>query len=330
MKKKIATILLVTILLTTCMAMLGACAERKPKEVEIEIINPLTGELFEQDAVLDLPTEQTPIEVRVKDKNSDKYLLDKNLPKTTLNESLSIKVYRLWQRDYKEDLNTEGNLPIEEEGVVASNYYEIQVTFDCKPASIEDDEYKRKYEVKTASVCFYSNKEWKGADYFELAFSEWDYWGNWGPTWQDFVEGRLGDITAEEFFAIRSKIWKDVPPLQEKVDTLEELNELRSKKVYPFFNEEYEENKVNKALQRLNAFDDTYFTEKSLIVVMQAASFEWGDLAKMRLENGNLTISFALPDGVSYPAVAVVRVSVIEVSKQAIKDVEKIKVEEIH
>ncbi|MDE6614731.1 MAG: hypothetical protein K2K24_04395 [Clostridia bacterium] len=325
MKKKIAVIILTVILLTTCLAMFCACKDKDPREVEIEIINPLTGELFVQDEVLDLPTEQTPIEVRVKDKNKGKYLTDKNLPKTTVKESLNIRVSRLWKNDYKELLNTNGYLPIEEENVVMSNYYEIEITFDCKPTDIEDDDYKRKYEVKTASVCFYSNKEWKGADYFELAFAEWSYDDGY---WEyDTPPTTIEEI--EEWLDSYVDIWGIAPDLREKVDTLEELNALRSNKDYPFFNEKYAKNKIYKTMQRLDEFDEKYFNDKSLILIMQRWSLAWGDLRKMSIEDRKLTITFVLPKGVIYPDVVAVRVSVIEIKKQVIKDVEQIQDEVI-
>ena len=335
MKKKIAIILLLTIIMTSCMAMLCSCSNRKSREVEIEIVNPLSGELFEQDEILDLPTEQTTIEVRVKDKKSGKYLKDKNLSKTTVVESLNIKVSRLWKNDYKELLNTDGYLPIEEEGVVASNCYEIEVTFDCKPTNIEDEDYKRKYEVKTVSVCFYSNKDWRGTEYFELAFSEWAEMSDWGritvEDMQDFFDGRYGDMTIEEFYLSRGKIWENIPNLiKEKLDSIEELNAFRSKTEYPFFNDEYADNKVNKALQKFDEFDENYFKEKSLIFIMQGWSMGWGDLTRMRVADNTLTISFVLPKGVMYPAVAAMRVSVIEVNKEMLKDVEQIIVEMIN
>ena len=129
MKRKLAVLLLAALLLTVSMAMFSGCNEKEPREVEIEIINPLTGEVLEQDGIIELPDEETPIEVRVKDKKKDKYLTDKDLEGITLKECLNISVSRLWKYDYKEALNTRGKFPIEEEGVVTSNYYEIEVKF---------------------------------------------------------------------------------------------------------------------------------------------------------------------------------------------------------
>ncbi len=321
-KKAIVITILAIMLLTMCMAMFGGCVNIKPRKVAIEIVNPLTGEVFEQDQILELPNEQTPIEVRVKDKIIRKYLTDKNLSDVTLEESLSIKVSRLWKSNYKEVLNTEGFLPIEEENVVASNYYEIEVTFDCKPAN-SDEEYKRKYQETTASVCFYSDKEWKGTDYFDLVFDEWTYFDSYSSSEEP-------PTTLEELENYFKDIWNDVPELREKVDTLEALNALRSKEEYPFFNEAYANDRINKAMQRLDEFDDKYFEEKSLIFVMQFTGTLF-DLGKLYTKDMMMTISMVPPEpsDVIYIDDPRIRVSAIEVDKQIAKGIEQIKVEEI-
>lgn len=177
--KKLAVILLAIFLLTISMAMFSGCKEKEPREVEIEIINPLTGEVLEQDGVIELPDEETPIEVRVKDKKKDKYLTDKDLEGITLKECLNISVSRLWKYDYKEALNTKGKFPIEEEGVVTSNYYEIEVKFETKPWNVFEEEYKRKYEAKNLVLNFYSNKDWRGTDYFETVLEKDGFLGDW-------------------------------------------------------------------------------------------------------------------------------------------------------
>ena len=46
--KKLAVILLAIFLLTVSMATFSGCNEKEPREVEIEIINPLTGERSEE------------------------------------------------------------------------------------------------------------------------------------------------------------------------------------------------------------------------------------------------------------------------------------------
>ena len=322
-KKAIVITILAIMLLTMCMAMFGGCVNIKPRKVAIEIVNPLTGEVFEQDQILELPNEQTPIEVRVKDKIIRKYLTDKNLSDVTLEESLSIKVSRLWKSNYKEVLNTEGFLPIEEENVVASNYYEIEVTFDCKPANSEEG-YKRKYQETTASVCFYSDKEWKGTDYFDLVFDEWTFRSSYSTSEEP-------PTTPEEWENYFKNIWDDVPELREKVDTLEELNALRSKEEYPFFNEAYANDRINKAMQRLDEFDDKYFEEKSLIFVMQyKGDTSFYDLGKLIIESNILTVATIEPEGhYGYPQTLAVNVSVIAVDKQVLKNIEQIKFEEI-
>lgn len=322
MKRKIALALLAAILVTMCMAMFCACSNRKPREVEIEIINPLTGKVFEQDEILELPTEQTPIEVKIKNKRG-KYLTDKNLSDSTVEESISIKVSRLWKSNYKEVLNTDGYLPIEQENVVASNYYEIEVTFDCKPAN-SDEEYKRKYQETTTSVRFYSNKEWKGTDYFELAFDEWDMKGE--AVFED-------EIDDEDYLdrLLNGGVWKDLPDLREKIDTMEELDSLRNKKEYPFFNERHSYMKIYVAMQQLDKFNEDYFKEKFLLIIMQSkGSPDFYDLGCLFIQEETVTVKFVQPQGdYGTPAVVSVKVSVIEVDKQVIKNVEQVKLEEL-
>ena len=215
------------------MATFSGCKDKEPREVEIEIINPLTGEVLEQDGVIELPDEETPIEVRVKDKKKDKYLTDKDLEGVTLKECLNISVSRLWKYDYKEALNTKGKFPIEEEGVVTSNYYEIEVKFETKPWNVFEEEYERKYEAKNLILNFYSNKDWKGTDYFETVLEKVGY---------------LGD-------------WDGLPNVNIIVENARELNDFINNSI----NDPYCD-QVKEAIQSLEEYDEEYFREKSLFI----------------------------------------------------------------
>jgi len=60
------------------------------KEVELEIINPTTGTALENGDTIDLPKTVTPIEVRVRDKETGEYLTDEDFPEIIIKENISI------------------------------------------------------------------------------------------------------------------------------------------------------------------------------------------------------------------------------------------------
>ena len=294
MKRKLAVLLLAALLLTVSMAMFSGCNEKEPREVEIEIINPLTGEVLEQDGVIELPDEETPIEVRVKDKKKDKYLTDKDLEGITLKECLNISVSRLWKYDYKEALNTKGKFPIEEEGVVTSNYYEIEVKFETKPWDVFEEEYERKYEAKNLVLNFYSNKDWKGTDYFETVLEKV------GVVHQMFPELKIMVGNAQDL----SNLIKD------------QIHELHG-------------DRIKEALQSLDEYDEEYFHEKSLFIMTFVVVCKTDNAAKMVIENGILTLTTVNPidDGTLCPALSYEGIQVIEMDKSVLGNIQTIKVE---
>lgn len=292
--KKLAVILLAIFLLTISMAMFSGCKEKEPREVEIEIINPLTGEVLEQDGVIELPDEETPIEVRVKDKKKDKYLTDKDLEGITLKECLNISVSRLW----KEALNTKGKFPIEEEGVVTSNYYKIEVKFETKPWNVFEEEYKRKYEAKNLVLNFYSNKDWRGTDYFETVLEK---------------DGFLGD-------------WDGLPNVNIIVENARELNDFINNSI----NDPYCD-RVKEAIQSLEEYDEEYFREKSLFIRTFLSECHIYNAAKMVINNGILTLTRVNPpyDGTSCPGVPYEGIQVIAIDKSVLENIQTIQVERI-
>ena len=296
--KKLAVILLAIFLLTVSMATFSGCNEKEPREVEIEIINPLTGEVLEQDGVIELPDEETPIEVRVKDKKKDKYLTDKDLEGVTLKECLNISVSRLWKYDYKEALNTKGKFPIEEEGVVTSNYYEIEVKFETKPWDVFEEEYERKYEAKNLVLNFYSNKDWKGTDYFETVLEE---------------DGLLGD-------------WDGLPNVNIIVENTRELNDFINNSI----NDPYCD-QVKEAIQSLEEYDEEYFREKSLFIRTFLSGCHIYNAAKMVINNGILTLTRVNPlyDGPVCPDIPYEGIQVIAIDKSVLENIQTIQVERI-
>ncbi len=296
--KKLAVILLAIFLLTVSMATFSGCNEKEPREVEIEIINPLTGEVLEQDGVIELPDEETPIEVRVKDKKKNKYLTDKDLEGVTLKECLNISVSRLWKYDYKEALNTKGKFPIEEEGVVTSNYYEIEVKFETKPWDVFEEEYERKYEAKNLVLNFYSNKDWKGTDYFETVLEE---------------DGLLGD-------------WDGLPNVNIIVENARELNDFINNSI----NDPYCD-QVKEAIQSLEEYDEEYFREKSLFIRTFLSGCHIYNAAKMVINNGILTLTRVNPlyDGPVCPDIPYEGIQVIAIDKSVLENIQTIQVEMI-
>ena len=296
--KKLAVILLAIFLLTISMAMFSGCNEKEPREVEIEIINPLTGEVLDQDGVIELPDEETPIEVRVKDKKKNKYLTDKDLEGITLKECLNISVSRLWKYDYKEALNTKGKFPIEEEGVVTSNYYEIEVKFETKPWNVFEEEYERKYEAKNLILNFYSNKDWKGTDYFETVLEKVGY---------------LGD-------------WDGLPNVNIIVENTRELNDFINNSI----NDPYCD-RVKEAIQSLAEYDEEYFREKSLFIRTFLSECAIYNAAKIVINNGILTLTRVNPpyDGTACPGILYEGIQVIAIDKKVLGDIQSIQVEMI-
>ena len=299
MKRKLAVLLLAALLLTISMATFSGCKDKEPREVEIEIINPLTGEVLDQDGVIELPDEETPIEVRVKDKKKDKYLTDKDLEGITLKECLNISVSRLWKYDYKEALNTKGKFPIEEEGVVTSNYYEIEVKFETKPWNVFEEEYKSKYEAKNLVLNFYSNKDWRGTDYFETVLEK-------------------GDVVP----------WD--------VDRFPVLNIIleNEQDLVNFIKDQMREShcdRIKESIQSLEKYNEEYFKEKSLFLMTFILVCRIDNAAKMVINNGILTLTRVNPpyDGPECPALSYEGIQVIAIDKSVLENIQTIKVEEV-
>lgn len=297
--KKLAVILLAALLLTISMATFSGCKEKEPREVEIEIINPLTGEVLEQDGVIELPDEETPIEVRVKDKKKNKYLTDKDLEGVTLKECLNISVSRLWKYDYKEALNTKGKFPIEEEGVVTSNYYEIEVKFETKPWNVFEEEYKRKYEAKNLILNFYSNKDWRGTEYFETVLE------------------KVGELKSD---------WDEFLELEIMVDNMQDLGYFIKNP-----NNETYCNQIREAIQNLEEYDEDYFREKSLFIRIFVSVCKIDNAAKMVMDNGILTLTTIDPlyDGTACPGILYEGIQVIAIDKSVLGNIQSIQVENV-
>ena len=164
MKRKLAVLLLAALLLTTCMAMFCGCVdeEPEPREVELGIMNPITGDVVKDRETLDLPTEKTPMEVYIKDKETGVFLEDSDLPENTIQKSCNLTIYfyskekvidtwwsaRVWPT----------NKDFEELQRSRTEYCRVRIQFDCKPSNLVDPKFERKYKITTDFVEFYINK----------------------------------------------------------------------------------------------------------------------------------------------------------------------------
>ncbi|MDE7337368.1 MAG: hypothetical protein K2N32_04565 [Clostridia bacterium] len=169
MRKKVAVLLLVAILLTMSMAIFCACDDEEPeqREVELELVNPITGDAIKDGDTIDLPEEKTPIEVRIKDRETGRYLKDSDLPENTIKDSCEI-LFRVLDKENKkiDGWDSYGYWPtkkyLEEWPRSQSNYYEIYISFDCRPENPRNPKtFQRKYKMESDYIRFYINKSWR-------------------------------------------------------------------------------------------------------------------------------------------------------------------------
>ena len=159
MKKKTIVMVLIAILFVTSMILIGVFTKEasEPRAVELELINPTTGEVIQPRDIIELPPENTPVEVRIKDRETGEYLTDDDLPGTTVKESC--KVYfkiRENKEGYFSHEQYGGDWPTKED-IEAANYHHCQamISFDCKPQ--DSSSYRRKYKQTTGYVTFSFN-----------------------------------------------------------------------------------------------------------------------------------------------------------------------------
>ena len=166
MKQKIRAVVLICVIamLSICSVFtLSGCDKNdEPRDVELEVINPNTGEVLKSGDHIVYPGKNALIEVRIKDKETGVYLTDDDFPDNTVRGCLTFYVNRL-----RSDGSVESHLssmgecyydvfgkfhaapkgvwPQNEE--YKSNYYEVSIAFDCKPKNIQQDNFKRKYNT---------------------------------------------------------------------------------------------------------------------------------------------------------------------------------------
>lgn len=155
-KRKVTLLIMLFAFMFVCVTMLCACKEEIiPKEIELELINPNTGEVIIGGERIDLPEMRTYIEVRIKDKEIGVYLTDEDLFENTVKGSYHARFSFLGaeNRIYTPDFwppNSELN---------QFEDYQIEIIFDCKPTGIKDSKFQRKYKTTTKTIKLYSNNK---------------------------------------------------------------------------------------------------------------------------------------------------------------------------
>lgn len=160
MKRKVAMAVLIVMLAVTCMSMMCACVkdEKPPIKIDIEVINPKTGEPIQNGDIIDLPEEDTPIEARFKEQETGEYITNVDLPGQLLLKDCYHANFRFVNLKLNEDYQIYcENWPIKEIKDRWNRYdhFELIIFFDCKPDNIKDSaQIERKYEMKSYSVMF--------------------------------------------------------------------------------------------------------------------------------------------------------------------------------
>ena len=146
--------------MTSCMAMLCSCKDEPMRRVDLELVNPTTGEIIKEWDTIDLPTERLPFEVRVKDSETGEYLTDDDIPELTIKECCHAR-FELESKDYKQTIpfETDGLWPLVEDTNFLYHHCRVTMYFECEPEYLRNDpNYKKKYYDTHRSVKFYINK----------------------------------------------------------------------------------------------------------------------------------------------------------------------------
>ncbi|MDE5616806.1 MAG: hypothetical protein K2I78_03365, partial [Clostridia bacterium] len=160
MKRKLAVLFLVAILLTMSMATLCACVDEEPeqREVELELVNPITGDAIKYGDTIDWPEEKTYIDVRIRDKETGEYLNDFDFPGNSIRGSYHIEFILISDNGKSTNhLDTDGYWPsLDKINSYSHNYntFRIKIHFDCKPRDMKDADFQRKYATRTEILEF--------------------------------------------------------------------------------------------------------------------------------------------------------------------------------
>ena len=164
MKKRIFVLSLMLIAIVCgCLPMLSACGDKEiiPREIVIEVINPITGEVMKEGDKIDIPEEHTKIEVRIKDKETGALLTDNDLPENTLKDSYVLN-FRILDENgsMHSTLCSNGYWPIETELDAVYDQYGIAVYFGCRPKNMQGNPgFQRIYKTTSYDIRFYINRQ---------------------------------------------------------------------------------------------------------------------------------------------------------------------------
>lgn len=159
MKKSIAAIVLVVVTVVVALT-LGCCEKRViPRDVELVLINPNTGEPLQNGDTIELPEEQTEIEVIVKDKETGKVLTDDDIKFKTVRSSIHTSLKTITQDGRLGDAVGYSFWPTWEDiykvlPTHRSDEYEMAIWFDCMPDQIGPS-YVRYYNDEITYIRFY-------------------------------------------------------------------------------------------------------------------------------------------------------------------------------
>lgn len=127
------------------------------RDVELELINPTTGEVIKNGDTIDLPKANTPIEIKVRDKETGRYLTDDDFPGTTIDNSLSI-MFGIVKYDMAQWIMTLDTWPTYNDIEKWKEFtcYAMDINFNPKEQNVKkhDIEYNGNYNV----VTFYINE----------------------------------------------------------------------------------------------------------------------------------------------------------------------------
>lgn len=157
MKKAVLSVAL--ILLSFTLFTFTSCEKQVvPREVELILINPNTGEPVENGDTVILPDERTVIDARALDKETGKILTSEDLKFETIGRSL--RVYLCPIVDGKLGATMTNYLwPTREEvnkimSIYGSDEYKMTLSFDCRPDGAGEN-FVRYYEMKTIYIRFH-------------------------------------------------------------------------------------------------------------------------------------------------------------------------------
>lgn len=152
---------IILLALTFVVALTLGCCEKRvvPRDVELVLINSNTGEPLKNGDTIELPEEQTEIEVMVKDKETGKVLTDDDIKFKTVRSSIHTSLETITQDGRLGALVGNSFWPTWEEiykvfPTDISDEYKMTIRFDCRPDQVGPN-YVRYYNNERTYIRFY-------------------------------------------------------------------------------------------------------------------------------------------------------------------------------